>query len=57
MADSRNWRDQYLTVSWNNTLTAALGVPALVFAGVALFTSAFSETAAFVGSVVIGAVY
>ena len=45
-------RDRFLTVRWNNTLTLLLGVPGLIFAGIAVLTSAMSDFAAFVGVVV-----
>lgn len=50
-------KERYLTRRWNNTLTAALGIPALAFAVVALGTAALSDTAAFAWMVGIGAVY
>ena len=50
-------RDRFLTVRWNNALAVGLGVPALLFAGVALSTSALSDRAAFVVLVIFGAVY
>lgn len=50
-------RDRYLTVWWNNALTMALGLPGLVYAALALGTSALSDRAAFIGLVAIGAVY
>lgn len=59
MADTmnRNGRDRYLTVGWNNALTALLGIPALAYAALALGSSALSDRAAFIGMVAIGAVY
>ena len=50
-------RDRFLTVRWNNTLAAGLGVPALIYVAIVLSTSALSDRAAFVGLVVIGAFY
>lgn len=50
-------RERALTVRWNNALTVALGLPALIYAAVALFTSAISGRAAFIGLVIIGAFY
>lgn len=50
-------RDRFLTVRWNNALVAGLGLPALAYAAVALFTSALSDRSAFIWLVVIGAVY
>jgi len=54
---SESSRDRFLTVRWNNLLTLALGVPALVFAFVALTTDMFSDQAAFIGLVVVSAFY
>lgn len=50
-------RDRYLTVGWNNGLTALLGLPALGYAAVALGTSVLSDRAAFIGLTAVGAVY
>jgi hypothetical protein len=50
-------RDQFLTVRWNNALAAGLGVPALIYAAIALSTTALSDRAALVGLVIIGAFY
>lgn len=50
-------RDRFLTVSWNNLLTAALGLPMLVYALAVLGSSGVSDRAAFIGMVLIGAVY
>lgn len=50
-------RDRFLTVRWNNALAAALGLPALIYAAIALPTSALSDRSAFIGLVLIGAVY
>ena len=50
-------RDRFLTVGWNNALMAGLGLPALAFAAVALFTSALSDRSAFIWLAIIGAVY
>ena len=50
-------RDRFLTTRWNNILTLSLGLPALVFALVALTTDTFSDLAAFIGLVVISAFY
>jgi len=50
-------RDRLLTVQWNNRLSIGLGLPAVIFAGVALFTDLFSDFAAFVWLVLIGVVY
>jgi len=55
--DTPGWRDRYLTVAWNNALTAALGLPMLAYAVVVLSGSALSDRTAFIGMVLIGAVY
>jgi hypothetical protein len=55
--DDAQQRDRLLTVGWNNVLSIGLGVPALVFVGVALFTSALSDGAAFAALALIGVVY
>jgi hypothetical protein len=50
-------KEKFLAVRWNNLLTLGLGLPALVYAGVALSTSLASELVGFVGLVVIGVLY
>jgi hypothetical protein len=50
-------RARFLTVQWNNVLTAALGLPMLAYGAVALWTSTLSDLAGFVGLVIIGAFY
>ena len=50
-------RDRFLTVRWNNRLTMGLGLPALIYLGLALTTDVLSDGAAFVWLVLIGAVY
>ncbi|MDH3303491.1 MAG: hypothetical protein OES24_23550 [Acidimicrobiia bacterium] len=50
-------RDRFLTVRWNNALVAGLGLPALAYAAVALFTSALSDRSAFLWLAIIGVVY
>lgn len=50
-------RDRFLTARWNNALVVGLGLPALVYAAVALFTSALSDRMAFVWLVIIGVAY
>jgi hypothetical protein len=49
--------ERFLTRGWNNRLTLLLGLPTLVWAIVALTTSAFSDLTAFVGMVVFAAIY
>ena len=50
-------REHLLTARWNNILMLALGLPALVFAVVALTTDTFSDRAAFFGLVVASSFY
>ncbi|MCP3855680.1 MAG: hypothetical protein GY698_13230 [Actinomycetia bacterium] len=50
-------RDRFLTAQWNNRLSIALGLPALVYTAVALATDVLSDGAAFVWLLLIGAVY
>ena len=50
-------KERFLTVRWNNWLVLGLGIPALVYAVVALSTSLASELGGFVGIVVIGVLY
>lgn len=50
-------KDEFLTVRWNNLLSLILGLPALLYIGVVLFTPALSINAGFIGLVVIGVLY
>ena len=50
-------RYRFLTARWNSILTLSLGLAFLVFALVALTTDTFSDRTAFIGLVVIGALY
>lgn len=50
-------RDRLLTVRWNNRLSIGLGLPALIYVGIALTTEALSDGAAFVWLVLIGVLY
>jgi hypothetical protein len=50
-------KEKFLTVHWNNLLTLGLGIPALVYAAVALSTSLASALGGFIGLVVIGVLY
>jgi hypothetical protein len=50
-------KEEFLTVRWNNVLTLGLGLVFVIYAVVVWSTSALSDSAAFVGLVVIGAVY
>jgi hypothetical protein len=49
--------DRYLTLTWNNALTGLLGVPTLLYGIIALSTSTLSDRDAFIGMVLLGAVY
>ena len=50
-------KEKFLTVRWNNLLSLILGIPALIYIGVVLSTSLLSDTAGFVGLVIIGIFY
>ena len=50
-------KEEFLTVRWNNVLALGLGLVFLIYAVVALSTSVLSDSAAFVGLVVIGVLY
>ena len=50
-------RDRLLTVRWNNWLSLGLGLPALIFVGIALGTEVLSDGAEFIWLVLIGVVY
>ena len=50
-------KEKFLTERWNNILTLALGFVFVMYAVVAWSTSALSDTSAFVGLVILGAVY
>ena len=49
--------EEFLTRAWNNRLTLLLGLPTLAWAVVALTTPVFSDQTAFIGMVVLAAVY
>lgn len=55
--EQSGWRDRYLTLGWNNALTAALGLPMIAYAITVSSTSSLSDRAAFIGMFLIGAVY
>ena len=48
-------RDEFLTVRWNNRLSLGLGIPTLIYVGVALTTSAYSGRGGLIGLFVFGA--
>ena len=50
-------KEKFLTVRWNNGLTLGLGIPAVIYAVVALSTSLASKLGGFIGFVVIGVLY
>jgi hypothetical protein len=50
-------KEKLLTVRWNNLLALGLGIPALIYAVIALSTSLASELVGFVGLAVIGVLY
>jgi hypothetical protein len=50
-------KEEFLTARWNNVLTLGLGLVFVIYAVVVWSTSVLSDSAAFVGLVVIGAVY
>ena len=50
-------KDDFLTVRWNNLLSAGLGIPALIYIVVVLTTTALTERAGFIGLVVIGVLF
>jgi hypothetical protein len=50
-------KEGFLTKGWNNVLTLGLGFAFVVYAVVVWSTSVLSDTAAFIGLVVIGVVY
>ena len=50
-------KEQFLTVRWNNLLTLGLGLILLIYVVFVLSTSVLSNSAAFVGLVVLGVLY
>ena len=50
-------KEEFLTVRWNNVLTLGLGLVFVIYAVVVWSTSVLSDSTAFIGLVVIGAVY
>jgi hypothetical protein len=50
-------KERFLTARWNNVLTVGLGIPTLIYAGIALSTSLASELWGFAGLAVIGVLY
>ena len=50
-------KEKFLTVRWNNLLTLALGIPALMYVIYAFSTSLWLTRGALIGLAVIGVVY
>jgi hypothetical protein len=50
-------KDRFLTVRWNNLLSLGLGLPALIYVVAVLSTLVLSDSASFIGLVVIGVLY
>lgn len=50
-------KEKFLSVRWNNLLTLALGIPALLYVVVAFSTSVWSTRGGLIGLAVIGVLY
>ena len=50
-------KEKFLTVRWNNILTLGMGLITLIYVAVVLSASVLSDVAAFIGLVLIGAIY
>ena len=50
-------RERYLTVGWNNILTLALGIPALIYIAYALSTPVWQGRGGMIGLSIIGVLY
>ena len=50
-------KEEFLTLRWNNILTLGLGLIILIYIYVVLSTSVLSDVAAFIGLVLLGAIY
>jgi len=50
-------KEDFLTLRWNNILTLGFGLIMLAYVGFVLSTSVLSDVWAFIGLVLIGAVY
>ncbi len=50
-------KENFLTARWNNILTLAFGLPALIFGIIALSTSVVTVLQSFIGFFVLGAFY
>jgi ABC-type transport system involved in cytochrome bd biosynthesis fused ATPase/permease subunit len=50
-------KEKFLTLRWNNILTLGFGLIMLTYVGFVISASALSDVSAFIGLVLIGAVY
>jgi hypothetical protein len=50
-------KEKLLTVRWNNVLTLALGIPALIYVVLALSTSLWTGRGGLIGLSIIGVLY
>ena len=50
-------KEKFLTVHWNNLLTLALGIPALIYVVAAFSTSIWATRGGLIGLAVIGVLY
>ena len=50
-------KEEFLTVRWNNLLSLALGLPALIYVVVAFSTSVWSTRGGLIGLSIIGVLY
>jgi hypothetical protein len=50
-------KDKFLTVRWNNLLTLALGLPAMIYIIASFSTPAWSTRGGLVGLAIIGVLY
>jgi hypothetical protein len=50
-------KEKFLTVGWNNVLTIALGIPAVVYIVYAFSTSLWSEKGGMIGLSIVGVLY
>jgi hypothetical protein len=50
-------KERFLTGRWNNILTLGMGLITLIYAGVVFSAAVLSDVAAFIGLVLLGAIY
>ena len=50
-------KDKFLTVRWNNLLTLALGIPAIIYMLASFATPAWSTQGGLIGLSIIGVLY